>query len=438
MDLFSYQYHKKNQSDQPLAIRMRPKHIDQLVGQQHIIGSGKLLKRMIEADRLSSMIFYGPPGTGKTTLAQLIANESKATFISLHAVTTSVKEVRQVTEAARERLHFNQERTILFIDEIHRFNRAQQDSLLKDIEEGSILFIGATTENPFVTINSALLSRVRLFELAPLTPIELQTILERAITDEEQGIGHLHVSLTDEAWEHILLHSGGDSRRALQTLELAALTTPADQEGKRLLNLEIIEDSMQQKAVRYDRAGDQHYDTISAFIKSMRGSDPDAALYYLAKMLKAGEDPLFIARRIVIQAAEDVGMADPRALLIATAAAQAVQFVGLPEAQIPMAEAVVYLATAPKSNSVYEGINKAMQTVAEENLGMVPHHLRDTHFKGKSEQAKKEEYQYPHNYPRAYVQQQYLPDEHIDKTFYHPSDHGYEQRIQQFLSWMRE
>lgn len=438
MDLFSYRYEQRHQEQMPLASRMRPQSLDEFVGQSHLVGKGKLLRRMIEADRLTSMVLHGPPGVGKTTLAKMIAGETKATFVQLNAVTAGVKDVRQAAEAARERLHMSGEKTILFIDEIHRFNRSQQDSLLKDIEEGVILFIGATTENPSFSLNSALLSRVTLFSLYPLQAEELAQLIQHALAVPQRGLAHLHVELTADAKQHLIHAAGGDARNALQALELAALTTSPDASGKRVITLPIIEDSIQQKAIQYDRAGDNHYDVASALIKSMRGSDPDAALYYLAKMIKAGEDPLFIARRVMVHAAEDVGIADPRALLIASAALQAVQSIGLPEARIPLAEAVIYIATAPKSNSVVEGINQAMQAVEQESLGAVPAHLRDTHSAAAKAAGKGKDYLYPHNFPKHYVKQQYLPDEHQDKTFYHPSDQGYEQKLQTFLRWMKQ
>ena len=437
MDLFTYGYQSRKSNDVPLAVRMRPQSLAEFVGQSHLIGEGKLLHRLLTANRMTSCILHGPPGTGKTTLAKIIAKELNYHFVSLHAVTASVKEIQRLSKEARERLHMHGEHTILFIDEIHRFNRAQQDSLLKDIEEGTILFIGATTENPSFTINSALLSRVRLFPLYPLSNQEIRLILERALTDVERGLGNAQASLSPEAWEHLIRHSGGDCRHALQTLELAVLTTAPDKNGKRQISLAIIEDSMQQKSIQYDRSGDQHYDVISAFIKSMRGSDPDAALYYLAKMIEAGEDINFIARRIVIHAAEDVGLADPRALMIATSAMQAVQSIGLPEARIPLAEAVVYIATAPKSNAIYQGINQAIKTVQQEQRGEVPSYLRDRHSSFKTQKDEKVHYKYPHDYPRNYVEQPYLPVEHRGKTFYSPTNHGYEKRIQEFLRWMK-
>jgi len=438
VNLFEYGQSQNRLTSQPLAARMRPRTIDEVVGQKNIVGPGKLLRRMIEADQLSSIIFYGPPGTGKTTLAHVIANHTKAAFEKLNAVTTGVAELRQVIEKAKERLHMYGERTVLFLDEIHRFNRAQQDALLPHVEEGTIILIGATTENPSFEVNAALLSRSRLFRLEPLTEPELKSILLQALKDEERGLGTYQVELAEEALEHLVNAAGGDSRNALNALELAVLTTPPDENGIRRITLEVAEESIQRKWIRYDKSGDQHYDTISAFIKSMRGSDPDAALYYLAKMLKAGEDPRFIARRIFIHAAEDVGMADPRALLIASAAAHAVDFIGLPEAQIPMAQAVIYIATAPKSNSAVRGINEANQAVSKERRGEVPPHLRDNHSSGAKEQKRGKGYLYPHNFPRGYVKQQYLPDEHREKQFYFPTPYGYEQKLQAFLRWMKE
>lgn len=438
MDLFEYGYQQTKKESEPLAARMRPRHIDEVIGQQHIIGPGKLLRRMIEADRLSSIILYGPPGTGKTTLAHVIANHTQAYFEQLNAVTAGVKDLRQVISEAKERLTMHGRRSVLFIDEIHRFNRSQQDALLPHVENGTIILIGATTENPSFEVNAALLSRSRMFMLEPLKDSEIRQILLQALQDPDRGYGKENIRLDEEALQHFVRVAGGDSRNALNALELAVMTTPPDQDGVRHITLDIAEESIQKKVVRYDKSGDNHYDTISAFIKSMRGSDPDAALYYLAKMLKAGEDPRFIARRILIHAAEDVGMADPRALLIASAAAHSVDLVGLPEAQIPMAQAVIYIATAPKSNAVVRGIQEAMQAVENEKDGSVPPHLRDAHFHGAKEQGRGKGYLYPHDYPRGYVRQDYLPAEHRGKTFYHPTTHGYEKKLQLFMNWMKE
>ncbi|MFC7441375.1 AAA family ATPase [Laceyella putida] len=436
MDLFQYSWDQERRNE-PLAARMRPRNLDEVVGQTHIIGRGKLLRRMIEADQLSSIILYGPPGTGKTTLAHVIANHTSAFFERINAVTAGVNDIRRIVEGAKERINLYGQRTVLFIDEIHRFNRAQQDALLPYVEDGTIILIGATTENPSFEVNAALLSRSRLFMLEPLTETDLSQVLERALADPERGLGAYQVRLDDDAKSHLIRCAGGDSRNALNALELAVVTTPPDEAGIRHITLEVAEESIQRKVIRYDKSGDQHYDTISAFIKSMRGSDPDAALYYLAKMLQAGEDPRFIARRIFIHAAEDVGMADPRALLIASAAAHAVEFIGLPEAQIPLAQAVIYIATAPKSNSSVRGINEANATVKQEQNGEVPPHLRDAHFAGAKAQGRGKGYRYPHDYPRGYVEQQYLPDEHRGKTLYHPSPHGYERKLQTFLRWMK-
>lgn len=438
MDLFSYASAAEQQKQAPLAARMRPRSLDEMVGQQHIIGPGKLLRRAIEADQLTSLIFHGPPGTGKTTLTQIIAQLSKAYFVQLNAVTAGVSDLRQVVKEAKERRKLYGDKTILFIDEIHRFNRAQQDALLPDVEKGTVILIGATTENPSFEVNAALLSRSLLFELHPLQEEEMRTILQRALNDRERGLGEYRVEVDEEALAHWIQVAGGDIRQALNALELAVRSTPPNANGIRHITLEIAEESIQKKRVRYDKSGDHHYNTISAYIKSLRGSDPDAALYYLAKMLLAGEDPRFIARRIMIHAAEDIGMADPRALLIASATAHAVEMVGLPETRIPLAEATIYLATAPKSNSVYQGIENAIQAVKTEKRGEVPVHLYDTHYSGAKKQGRGLGYLYPHDYPRGYVEQQYLPDEHIGKTFYQPKEIGYEQKLKEFIRWVKQ
>lgn len=363
MNLFDYGQEREKEKKAPLAARMRPRTLDEMVGQSHILNPGKLLRRAIEADQLTSLILFGPPGTGKTTLAKVIANTTESHFEQLNAVTSGVGDIRRLTGEAKDTLSMYDRRTLLFIDEIHRFNKSQQDALLPFVEDGTIILIGATTENPSFEVNAALLSRSRVFQLHLLTENELKTLAERALADEERGLGHYQTKMDEEALNHLIRMAGGDARNLLNALELAVTTTLPQEDGFRHITLEVAEESIQQKVIRYDKGGDNHYDTISAFIKSMRGSDPDAALYYLAKMIHAGEDPRFIARRIFIHAAEDVGMADPRALLIASAAAQAVEHIGLPEAQIPLAEAVIYIATAPKSNAVIKGISQAMQAV---------------------------------------------------------------------------
>ncbi|GGE13126.1 ATPase AAA [Marinithermofilum abyssi] len=438
MNLFDYGQEQEKEKKGPLAARMRPRTLDEVAGQTHIIGPGKLLRRSIEADQLTSIIFYGPPGTGKTTLAKVIAGTTEAHFEQLNAVTSGVADIRRITQEAKERLGMYGKKTLLFIDEIHRFNKSQQDALLPYVEDGTVILIGATTENPSFEVNSALLSRSRIFQLQPLTEADLHRIARRALQDEERGLGQYRADVDDEALDHIIRMAGGDARSMLNALELAVTTTPPDSDGVRRITLEVAEESIQRKVIRYDKSGDNHYDTISAFIKSMRGSDPDAALYYLAKMIHAGEDPRFIARRVFIHAAEDVGMADPRALLIASAAAQAVEHIGLPEAQIPLAQAVIYIATAPKSNAVVRGINEAMAAVKKESRADVPPHLRDNHFPGANEQGRGKGYRYPHDYPRGYVEQQYLPDEHVGKTFYHPTNNGYEKKLQEFIRWVKQ
>lgn len=438
MNLFDYGHEREKEKQAPLAARMRPRHLDEIVGQSHILGSGKLLRRSIEADQLTSIILHGPPGTGKTTLAKVIANTTKAHFDQLNAVTAGVADIRRLTAEAKERLGMYGQRTLLFIDEIHRFNKSQQDALLPFVEDGTIILIGATTENPSFEVNSALLSRSRLFALQPLTEEELIQLAKRALTDEERGLGAYRAEVEAEGLAHLAQMAGGDARHLLNALELAVVTTPPEEDGIRRITLEVAEESIQRKVIRYDKSGDNHYDTVSAFIKSMRGSDPDAALYYLAKMIYAGEDPRFIARRVFIHAAEDVGMADPRALLVASAAAQAVEHIGMPEAQIPLAQAVIYIATAPKSNAVVRGIAEALEVVKQESRGEVPPHLHDSHYPGAKQQGRGVGYRYPHDYPRGYVQQQYLPDEHVGRTFYHPTERGYEGKLTEYLAWVKD
>ncbi len=430
VDLFSQQAGENN--SKPLAARMRPQTLDEFIGQEEIVGEGKLLRRAIEADRLQSVIFYGPPGTGKTTLARIIANTTEAEFESLNAVTSGVKDIREVINRARERQGMYSTETVLFIDEIHRFNKSQQDALLPAVEKGTVVLIGATTENPYFEVNSPLVSRSRIFKLNPLAEEEIKDILRWALENKERGLGNYDFEITEAAVEHLAQASDGDARQALNALELAVLTTP-QQEGEKRIDLEVAEESIQQKAINYDKSGDQHYDVISAFIKSLRGSDPDAALYWLAKMIKAGEDPRFIARRMIVHAAEDVGNANPHALMVANAAARAVEYVGLPEARIPLAQAAIYIAAAPKSNAAVTGIDQALQAVEKETTSGVPPHLRDAHYQGADDLGHGAGYKYPHSYPGSYVAQQYLPDELVNSKFYQPSGNGYEKKIEQFL-----
>jgi putative ATPase len=413
----------------PLAWRMRPRDLSEFTGQEHILAPGKLLRRAIETDRFMSIILYGPPGVGKTALAHLIAERSKARFVSLNAVTAGVADIRKVAqEAALERTQSGA-RTVLFIDEIHRFTRVQQDALLPDVERGSITLIGASTQNPFFAIIPALSSRSQIFEFKPLKHENIRTLILRALSDKERGLGGLAVDLTPEALDFIIARSNGDARRALNALELGVLSTPPATDGTIVYDLHAAEESIQKKALAYDE--DEHYDTISAFIKSMRGSDPDAALYWMAKMIYAGEDPLFIARRIVIAASEDVGNADPRALYMAVAAYQAVERIGLPEGALPLAQAAVYIAAAPKSNAAYLGIKKAMQDIEEGDLLPVPDHLKDAHYKGAGRLGRGKGYKYPHDYPGHYTAQNYLPQK---REYYRPTEQGEEKRIKERLA----
>lgn len=409
-------FNKHENINDPLAYRMAPRTLDEYAGQEHILGKGKLLRRAIEADRITSLILYGPPGTGKTALAQVIANKTNARFEWLNAATVGLDELRRVIKKARDEKKTGT-RTILFLDEIHRFNKLQQDALLPDVEEGNITLIAATVENPFFYVNSALLSRSQVFELKSLLTEEILKILNRALTDKERGVGSLNISPEKGSLEHIAKMADGDARKALSALEIAALTTQPAENGKIIITKEIAEESIQKKAIVYDKKGDQHYDTISAFIKSMRGSDPDAAIYYLAKMLYAGEDPRFIARRIVICAAEDVGLKDPMALVLAISALKAVEFVGMPEARIPLAEAVIYIANAPKGNSAYMAIEEAMKDIAEEETMEVPDHLKGSNYPGAKKLAHGTGYKYPHDYPEGKVEQEYLKKK---KKYYKP------------------
>lgn len=434
MDLFSAAGERLRQKEAPLAARMRPESLEEFFGQEEIVGSGRLLRRSIQADRLSSMIFYGPAGTGKTTLALLVAKYTKAHFEKVNAVTSGVSEVRRIIHEAKERRSYHQKKTVVFIDEIHRFNKSQQDALLPAVEDGTILLIGATTENPYYEVNSPLLSRSRVFRLTPLTKDDLRKIIERALADQEKGLGEYRVDLAPEALDHLLRVADGDARAALNGLEVAVLSTEPGVDGVRSITPEIIEESMQQRILRYDKNGEGHYDTISAFIKSIRGSDPDAAVYYLARMITAGEDPRFIARRMVVHAAEDIGMADPRALQVAVSAAQALEMVGLPEARIPLTEAAIYLATAPKSNSVVVAIDKALEDVENLAQGSIPLHLRDASHPGSKKIGYGEGYKYPHDYPGHYVHQQYLPDEVKEQKYYSAGDLGYEAEVKKRMA----
>jgi putative ATPase len=419
----------------PLATRMRPTCLEEIVGQQHILGEGKLLRRAIQADRISSIILYGPPGTGKTTLAQVIARSTESKFERLSGVESSVADLRRVISAAANRLDHAGAKTILFIDEIHRFNKAQQDVLLPDVESGVLRLIGATTHNPFFYVNSPLVSRSQVFQLEPLGRDDLLLLMERALADKTRGLGDRRVDADPEALRHLAEAGDGDARKCLNALEVGVLTTPPDRNGTIRIDRWVAEESIQRKAVVYDGDEDQHYDTASAFIKSMRGSDPDAALYWLAKMLYAGEDPRFIARRIIIAASEDVGMADSNAIQVAVAVLQAVEFVGMPEAQIPLAHATVYVATAPKSNRACEGIAKATRDVKEGRTLAVPKHLRDSHYKGSKRLGHGEGYKYSHDYEGGYVPQAYLPE---GRVYYLPTENGMEKRVKERLDYWRE
>lgn len=415
---------------------MRPECLDEVVGQQHIIGKGKMLYRAIMADKLSSVIFYGPAGTGKTTLASVIAHTSSSEFVQINATSAGKKDMETAVEEAKQRLAMYQRRTIMFIDEIHRFNKAQQDYLLPFVEDGTIILIGATTENPYFEVNGALLSRSIIFELKPLEKDDIKTLLKRAVDDSEKGMGGYNVQIDDDALDFLADMAGGDARAALNALELGVLTTPLNSDGKIHINLDIASECIQKRVIKYDRDGDQHYDVISAFIKSMRGSDPDAAVYYLAKMLSAGEDIKFIARRIMICASEDVGNADPQALQVAVSAALAVERLGMPEARIPLSQAAIYVACAPKSNASYMAVDSAMSNVNKVKT-TVPVHLRDAHYGGAEKLGHGIDYKYAHNYPEHYVKQQYMPDEILGERFYEPDGNGYEKIINEYLEKIR-
>lgn len=445
MDLFGPMRRQNLDRAAPLAARMRPRTLDEFVGQRHFLGDGKLLRRMLEADRLTSIIFYGPPGTGKTTLAQLIASYSQSHFEQLNAASVGVKEVRKILDDARERLTDGGKRTVLFLDEIHRFNRAQQDILLGDVEAGHILLVGATTENPFFSVNSPLVSRSQIFQFAPLSEEEISELIGRAAADKERGFGKLNLQIDPQAISHWAITSDGDARRALMALEVAVLSQLRQSGGANALpspegdlpitiTLDVAEQSIQRKAIVYDGTGDEHYDAASALIKSMRGGDPDAAVYWVARMLEAGEDPRFIARRIAILASEDVGNADPRALSVAAAAFDIVEKVGMPEAQLTLGQAAIYMATAPKSNASAKAIWSAMKDVREGRTQPVPAHLKDAHYKGAKRLDHGQGYQYPHDFADGFVEQDYLT---VDKVYYEPTDRGYEADIRPKLTQWR-
>ncbi|WP_411327853.1 replication-associated recombination protein A [Eubacterium callanderi] len=434
---FDMNYENQIEDNAPMSVRMRPTTLDEFVGQTHIIGKGKLLYRLIEADKLSSVVFYGPPGTGKTTLAKIIAHRTQAAFYELNAVTSGKKEITEILDKAKDNLGIYNRKSILFIDEIHRFNKAQQDALLPSVEGGLVILIGATTENPYFEINSPLLSRSTIFEFKTLTDDEIKGLLRRAVTDKKKGYGSMKVKVDEEALDHLTAVSNGDVRRALNALELGILTKEKDDQGYIHIDLETAQECIQKKAVQYDKKGDNHYDTISAFIKSIRGSDPDAALYWLAKMLEAGEDPKFIARRIVISASEDIGNAEPMALVVATAAARAVEMIGLPEARINLAQAVTFLASAPKSNASYAGLDAASSAVRYQSNSEVPGHLRDSHYPGSEKLGRGLNYVYPHSHPGNYYPQQYLPDDLAGTRFYEPTENGYERKIKDRLEHLK-
>lgn len=438
MDLFEYMRSTSREKESPLAARLRPSTLEEVVGQQHIIGKDRLLYRAIRADKLSSLIFYGPPGTGKTTLARVIANTTSAEFTQINATAAGKKDMEEVVKAAKDALGMYGKKTILFIDEIHRFNRGQQDYLLPFVEDGTLILIGATTENPYFEVNNALISRSIIFELKTLEKEDIRELLQRAVSDKDKGMGVYDAVLEEDAMEFLADLSGGDARSALNALELGIMTTDRSRDGKIHITLEVAQECIQKRAVRYDKSGDNHYDTVSAFIKSMRGSDPDAAVYYLARMLYAGESVTFIARRIMICAAEDVGIADPQALQVAVNASLAVERVGMPEAQIILSQAVLYVACAPKSNACVGAIGEAMRMVEESGSLPIPVHLQDAHYKGAAKLGHGKGYLYAHDYPDQYVKQQYLPYELSGREFYHPSGNGYEVKVREHMKRLKE
>ncbi len=431
MDLFQNQHRAALAKVEPLAVRLRPQTFDEFVGQSHFLGQGKLLRRLLAADRLSSAILYGPPGTGKTTLAHIISRETKAAFEQLNAAAAGVKDVREVIERARRRIEDSGQRTVLFLDEIHRFNRAQQDVLLGDVESGVLILIGATTENPFFSVNSPLVSRSQIFQFEPLNEDDIKSVMRRALADTERGLGAHRATITDEALNFLATTSDGDARRALTALEIAVLSQSPKPGPPVTVDLTVAQESIQRKAIVYDGTGDEHYDAASALIKSMRGSDPDAAIYWLARMLEAGEDPRFLARRIAICAAEDIGNADPMALVLANAAAQITLLVGMPECQLPLAQAAIYLACAPKSNAATLAIGAAAADVKEGRTIPIPRHLRDTHYQGAKKLGAGQGYQYPHDHKGGIANQDYLG---VDKTYYTPTDRGHEKQMAEYLA----
>ena len=438
MDLFDYMRENTMEKESPLASRLRPRTLDEVVGQQHIIGKDKLLYRAIKADKLGSVIFYGPPGTGKTTLAKVIANTTQADFKQINATVAGKKDMEEVVTEAKNNMGMYGRRTILFVDEIHRFNKGQQDYLLPFVEDGTLTLIGATTENPYFEVNGALLSRSRIFELKPLEKDDIKQLIYRAVTDSERGMGTYRVKIEEDAADFLADTANGDARAALNAIELGVLTTGRSEDGLIHIDLAAAQECIQKRAVRYDKDGDNHYDTVSAFIKSMRGSDPDAAVYYLARMLYAGEDIKFIARRIMICASEDVGNADPQALSVAVSASLAAERIGLPEAQIILSQAASYVACAPKSNASYMAIQNAMENVKTTRTMPVPVHLQDRHYKGAAKLGHGEGYKYAHDYPKHYVNQQYLPDGMEGTIFYEPSDNGYEKQIKEHMKWLKD
>ncbi len=437
MDLFDMAKESTLAERAPLAERMRPQKLEEIMGQEHILGKDKFLTRSIKAKRIPSIILYGPPGTGKTTIAKVIAKEMQIQFFQLNAVTSGVKEIREVVNEANQLLGMYQKSSILFIDEIHRFSKNQQDALLPHVENGLFILIGATTENPYFQVNGALLSRTTVLKLELVEKEELMELMKRAIVDKNKGLGNYPVEISQDALEHLADVANGDVRRALNALEIAVLSTPYNEDMKLKIDLEVAQESIQKRAIQYDKNGDQHYDVISAFIKSIRGSDPDAALHYLAKMIYGGEEPEFIGRRLIISASEDIGNADPMALQVAIAAHDAVRVIGLPEGRITLAQATTYLATAPKSNAAYVGIDKALRDV-EKIKTTVPLHLRDAHYGGAKDLGHGKEYLYAHNYEKNYVEQQYLPDQLIDKKYYEPTTNGYEKNIKEHMDFIQK